>query len=133
MHESVIWTLTGRFDSRHVLSGRRLRRQGCLIATPWRLLFVSITRSRIQLESITFAQIESPRQIRVDKGLLHRTLVFEASGNACRMRCLFNQPVDLNMYWLRQRVQEIQTRLPWHTEDQASMSESLQPKDKSHE
>lgn len=117
MHESIVWTLTGRFDSLHVVSGRRLRRHGCLVATPWRLLFVRVTREHIQLESITLAQIDD---IVLEKSGCYRTLSFSASGNPCRMRCLalgpLNQPVDLDMYWLRQRVNEVQTRLSWHNE-----------------
>ncbi|HEY9842041.1 MAG TPA: hypothetical protein V6D23_16370 [Candidatus Obscuribacterales bacterium] len=112
-HESIVWTLLGQFDSLHAISGRRLKRRGCLVATPWRLLFVSIGRDRIQLESITFAQID---EIELHESLLLRTLVFSATGNTCRMRCLPHQPVRLNMYWLRRRVDEIQTGLPWHTE-----------------
>lgn len=113
MHESIIWTLTGHFDSHHILTGRRLRRRGCMVATPWRLLFVSIDRERIQLESISFAQIDD---IDLEQRGLKRVLVFSVSGNACRLSCLFNQPVRMNMYWLRQRVEEIRQRVEWHAE-----------------
>jgi hypothetical protein len=114
IHESIIWTLMGRFDSLNVLTGRRLKRGGCMIATPWRLLFVSLTRDTIQLESIPFNQIQD-LQLR-EQGLFH-TLSFNANGNPCRLRCLFNQPVRMNMYWLRQRCQSLEAAT-WSPFDQ---------------
>lgn len=113
MHESIVWTQRGRFDSHHLLLGRRLRRDGCLVATPWRLLFVSIRRRQIQLESITLAQIED---IGITRAGWYQTLSFSASGNPCRLRCRFTEPLDLHVHWLRQRTDAIQTSLAWHNE-----------------
>lgn len=104
LHESVIWTLMGHFDSMDVIRNRRSRRSGCMIATPWRLLFVSISKHSIQLESIQFSQIHN---LDVERRGLFTTMTFTASGNDCRLRCWFNQPVRENMYWLRQRVQQL--------------------------
>lgn len=95
----------GHFDSHDVIRNRRSRRSGCMIATPWRLLFVSITKHSIQLESILYTQIDDVGMQR--KGLFS-LLTFTASGNHCKLRSWFNQPVRENMYWLRQRVYQLQ-------------------------
>lgn len=101
--ESVIWSQPGHFTSTHVLSGRRLRRNGLLMATTHRLLFIQIARKSVQLESINYHWISG---LELRQSLLKGLLSFQVSGNACLLRSKYDENLKMNLHWLRQRVNE---------------------------